>query len=1172
MNGSPDSDPRTAIAGEAALFDFLAVWSADRSAGKVRDVGDYVARFPEIEAAIRAEFLADAASAEGRDVHQEPRMLGAYRLIRKLGSGGQGTVYLAEDTRLARRVAIKILAPELDFVSSDRVLRFRREVEILAQLDHPGICSVLEAATTDDLPYLVMPFVEGETLATWVSRARAEGAAPTRRSDQHRILRWVASLARTLQEAHDAGIVHRDIKPGNIVLSPHTIPVILDFGIAGHIDATGGAITKAGSLLGTLAYMAPETLHRRTSATDPRCDIYALGVTLYECLTHHLPFEAETHVALYRAIETGEAVAARQHNPSLPRDLEAVVMTAIAKSPAHRYQRAIDLADDLDHVMAREAIHARKLPAYIRALRVVQRHPTLCSILATVLIMLGALAYALREAHRNERAASALNRALSAGASDEGAFSALEELVEAAGPQPNSRMRSALLHVLDGCHLARSIARRHLPPLPDPSPVLDNGKRHLAIGDQHGVLSIENIVSGKRTATRQACSCALRAMAFTRDDASIITTGDDGVLRVWSTATLASEREISDLSGEALTTLGLSPAGDLLLAGGLGRLHFLTTTSWKPTQSIAIDAKARPTKLLFSPDGDHVLVLAQDGAEDPDGANRAWIVATKSGTITSRIEMTDQEVVHAQWHASRPALALAYNGGRIEVVDPGTGKRYFAKDTSQEAHWCGFDPGGEHVLVPSDEATEIWRWDLPRAAAERRIDHPYLRTIGAAAWSNDGKMLAAVHRDGTIVVRDARTWSVLLSFQQRAIDVRYLAWSRDDAMLLTADLAKVSIWHALVRPHMPRFFRDTGVTNALASHPDADRVLTGSSEGRVALRSLESGRVLRELAVGKAAIRRVRFDRSGQRALAARVDGSIAVFDLADLTLLQEVHAHEGAVVDAHFGDTVTSDERRAQTFISIGEDGRLILHDIGDPAARTVLQRSTAPLRCMALHPTEPLVAVGRADRWVSIWNLALKTLHGEVSVSSEAGDWRINPLAQVRGICFEGKSKRVRASIVNNYLHTIEVGDAGATRISATMNYGRFGGPLCFDPATASLVAADYSFGYLSKVHGETLQPLALDRGAEAHRNRVTAVAIHPRGELALSASQDGNLHVWDVKNAAVRLSMRFDAALLDACFRSDGASILVSCFDGSIRSVPLDPLAVARDYIARRRQHME
>ena len=1168
MNGSPDSDPRTAIAGEAALFDFLAVWSADRSAGKVRDVADYVARFPEIEAAIRAEFLADAASAEGRDVYQEPRMLGAYRLIRKLGSGGQGTVYLAEDTRLARRVAIKILAPELDFVSSDRVLRFRREVEILAQLDHPGICSVLEAATTDDLPYLVMPFVEGETLATWVSRARAEGAAPTRRSDQHRILRWVASLARTLQEAHDAGIVHRDIKPGNIVLSPHTIPVILDFGIAGHIDATGGAITKAGSLLGTLAYMAPETLHRRTSATDPRCDVYALGVTLYECLTHHLPFEAETYVALCRAIETGEAVDARQHNPSLPRDLEAVVMTAIAKSPVHRYQRAIDLADDLDRVMAREAIHARKLPAYIRALRVVQRHPTLCSILATVLIMLGALAYALREAHRNEREASALNRALSAGASDEGAFRALEELVEAAGPHPDSRMRSALLHALDGCHLAHSIARRSR----YPSPILDHGKRHLAIGDQHGVLSIEDIASGKRTATRQASSSALRAMAFTRDGARIITTGDDGVLRVWSTENLSIEREIRDFGDAPLTTLGMNPAGTLLLAGGQGRVHAVDTETWKPSRSIEIEAAARPTKLLFSPDGEHVLVLAQDGSEDPDGANRAWIVGTKSATIASRIEITDQEVVHAQWHATKPALALAYNGGRIEVIDPSTGKRLFAKDTSQEAHWCGFDPGGEHILVPSDHATEVWRWGEPRTAPELSIEHPYLRTIGAAAWSNDGKMLAAVHRDGTIVVRDARSWSVLLSFQQRAIDVRYLAWSLDDAMLLTADFTKVSVWHVLVRPHMPRLFCGSSITNTLAAHPDGDLVLTGSREGQVVLRSLASGRVQRELASMNADVRRVRFDRRGQRAVAVAVDGSLAIFDLADGTVLQRIHAHEGAVVDAFFCDAVAADVRHAETLISIGDDGRLILHDIGDASARTVLQLSNAPLRCVTMHPTRPLVAVGHADRRVSVWNIALKTLQGEVSVSSVTGDWRINPMAQVRGICFEGSSNLLRTSLVNDYLHTIEVGDDGVTRISGKINDGRFGGPLAFDAATSSFIAADYSFGYLSKVSGEQLQPLMLSRGAEAHRNRVTAVAVHPRGELALSASQDGNLLAWDMNAAELRLSMRFDAALLDACFRGDGASILVSCFDGSIRSVPLDPLAVARDYIARRRQRME
>ncbi|MCB9890772.1 MAG: protein kinase [Planctomycetes bacterium] len=1184
MTGLHERNTGDDLEATAALFDFYAILAADRAEGVDRNIDEYVARFPEIEAAIREELTSTRGEDEARDENQ-PKHLGPYRLIRKLGSGGQGTVYLAEDTRLSRRVAVKLLAPHLDFVSSDRLMRFRREVEILATLDHPGICSVIEAATTGDVPYLVMPFVEGETLASWIRERRNEGDLPRHRTDQHQILRWISTIARTLHEAHEAGIVHRDIKPANIVLSQHDVPVILDFGIASHIDSVDTGLTRTGSVLGTLAYMAPEALRKRTTKTDRRVDVYALGVTLYECLTHKLPFEEDTHHALWHAIETGDATDVRQHNASLPRELGAVVMTAIAKSPGHRYATALDFAEDLARVIAREPIRARAIPAHLRALRMVQRHPTLSTMLATSFLMLGALAFALRESSRNERAASALNRALQAASSDEGAFEALKELVAAAGPQSGERMRSAILQVLDGCHLSHRIERRHLPPLPDPSPAIDHGRRKLVIGDQHGGLSIDDITSGRNIARRKASRAALRAVMFTADDQAVITTGDDGTVRVWPLANLDAPLELTVPGNEPLTTLGLSPNGTTLVAGGRGRLHFVATDTWQVSAHVGVDEHSQPTKLLFSPDGKLLLVLAREHAQDPDAADRAYVIDTIHGTIVQRLSMPEQEVLHAQWHATLPVIALAYNGGHVEVIEASSGKPRFTRETSREVHWCGFDPSGEFLLVPSDPATELWRWDSGSSRPERKFDHPFLRTIGSAAWSTDGSMLAAVHRDGTIVVRDATSWRVLQSFKQRAIDVRYLEWSRDDAMLLTADLEKVSVWHALVRPHLPRFAPGNRVAVSIATH--GDLVLTGADDGQVAIRSVSEGRTIRELVRSGAALRRVRFDRSGDLALGASEDGRVRVFDATDGATLLDLVLHDGPVVDAWFADEVAGLERASRTVISIGDDGRTRIQDIDDPARGFELRRSAAPIRSAAFHPTKPLMAVGRADRWVTIWNIATHTLHGEVFVSTTTGDWRINPLHQVRGLCFDEDTGLLEASIVNNYLHTIEVADDGSTTILASSESGRYGGPLVFDKASHCCLAADYSFGLLTKVTGrghagnppitrrprgfskadESIEPMRLATGAEAHSNRVSAVHVHPDGGVALSASLDGSVLVWDTASSRVLLSMRLDTAIVDACFTSDGSSILVSSFDGTVRSLPIDPLAAARAYLARR-----
>jgi tetratricopeptide (TPR) repeat protein len=277
-----------------------------------------------------AALLAEASGEAAR----LGRELGSYRLVREIGSGGMGVVYEAEDTRLRRRVAIKLLPPEF---SRDRASkeRFLREARAASTLDDPNICTVHDIGEHDGQLYIVMAYYEGETLKERLAR----GPLPVSEARQVAI-----EVARALLRAHEAGIVHRDIKPANVMLTRQGKVKILDFGIAKmRGDAT---LTRAGSSLGTPAYMSPEQV--RGDPVDGRTDIWSLGVLLYEMLAGRRPFPGDDERAVLSAIQSRKPEPLERIRPEVPPELSRTVARALAKDPAGRQQSAAELLSDLE--------------------------------------------------------------------------------------------------------------------------------------------------------------------------------------------------------------------------------------------------------------------------------------------------------------------------------------------------------------------------------------------------------------------------------------------------------------------------------------------------------------------------------------------------------------------------------------------------------------------------------------------------------------------------------------------------------------------------------------------------------------------------------------------------------------------------------------------------------
>ena len=324
------------------------------------------------------------------------RVFGPYRLIRELGRGGQAVVFLAEDTRLKRRVALKVISGAGWLLSEEARQRFVREGAAAARLDHPGICAIYEVGEQAGMPYIVMRYVEGETLAEKLAKLRAEGQAaqgasasqPATRHDLHAAMELIEKIARALEVAHEAGILHRDVKPANVMVTEGGEPVILDFGLARDESGEEETLTRTGGVLGTPAYMAPEQVRGETREVGRHTDVFALGAMLYEVVTLDRPFMASTIDAIYRAIREEDPPDPRRLNPNISEDLRVVILTALEKDPKRRYATAGALAEDLLAVREDRPITARAAGPLDQAAKFVRRNRGLVVSAAIVFVVL----------------------------------------------------------------------------------------------------------------------------------------------------------------------------------------------------------------------------------------------------------------------------------------------------------------------------------------------------------------------------------------------------------------------------------------------------------------------------------------------------------------------------------------------------------------------------------------------------------------------------------------------------------------------------------------------------------------------------------------------------------------------------------------------------------------
>ena len=393
---------------------------ACRESGSREDLETLLAQYPDLEDELRRRL--DALSALGLNPSPEdedpfPESFGEFERLERIGGGGMGVVFKARQRSLDREVALKVIRPEFHASSRARA-RFRKEVESLAKLRHPGIIQILAVGEERGIPYFVMPYLRGctvaEILAALAGRrpeslsgeeiprivAKRAGIPPRAKGDDDQdptrtrgkedwiraCLRIVLSAAKALAHAHENGLLHRDVKPSNLMCCPNGRTLLFDFGLT--LEEGAERMTETGGPVGSPAYMAPEQLRQET--LDARTDVYGLGVTLYEMLSLELPFLARNREELRRLVLQGRSEGLRSRNPAVPWDVETVCMVAMDPDPARRYPDMDAFAGDLERLLNRESILARRPGVLLRARRWTQRNSTLAvSLLAGILLVGG---------------------------------------------------------------------------------------------------------------------------------------------------------------------------------------------------------------------------------------------------------------------------------------------------------------------------------------------------------------------------------------------------------------------------------------------------------------------------------------------------------------------------------------------------------------------------------------------------------------------------------------------------------------------------------------------------------------------------------------------------------------------------------------------------------------
>lgn len=1010
---------RSALARELIALDVF----YRRAAGERPQRADYQGRF----AGLGGTWLVALCASPGEGTAAAapaslPGRLGDFLLLREIGRGGMGIVFEAEQVSLGRRVAVKIL-PSTAALDPRQLQRFKTEAQAAAHLHHDHIVPVYAVGSEHGIHYYAMQRIEGQTLASLIEELRcvaacsqrthvspglpadgglvadtaptapagtvcaeSEGSDTVNRLDVllaatggasrgPELFRRLAYLgiqaAEALEHAHQLGIVHRDVKPGNFLVDREGRLWVTDFGLARVQSAAG--LTATGDVLGTLRYMSPEQALARRGIVDHRTDIYSLGITLYELLTLHPAFEGDDRQELLRQITFDEPRRPRRLNPGVPADLETIVLKAMAKCPEERYATAQELAEDLARFRAGEPIRARLVPAWQRAGKWARRYPAAASLLLLVFLVatlgLPGVSWLWR-------------RAEAARGAEASAVAQLDQAYQ------RERRNSYFGQI------ARADLEWRMNNVPQAAQLLATCPpelRHWEWGYLQRLCTSSLLTLRRHTA-------GVRGIALSRDGKYLGTAGEDGCVRLWEAATGRYLRELR--AGSPVLTLAFSPDGQRLAAAGgdwtLGEPCGIKV--WDVTTGLEVQAlqghQNAVTSVVFTPDGRYLVSGGFDRMVRVWGAQRGRLLRTlqHTGAVKSVAISPDGQRIAAGCYGGHANLRLwELSTGRVLLT---------ASDETGDILGLAFSPDGKCLLSGSwGKAVRVW----DTGTGKRLLDlREHEDVVWSVAYHPGGTHFATGSQDKTARVWDARTGKEVFTLRGHTGGVCAVLYTPGGAGLLTgAEDATVHLWPVSSDPYTRVIAPVQGHTRGLAFSPDGQRLAlaTWTSPHKKRLGSLQvwdlvSNRLAFPAVQRLGGFQAVAFSPDGQM-MVSDYGPTIQLWDASTGRRLRVLRGHTGAVKTLAF--------HPGSALLASGSDDREIrIWDLGeavpakrDPFPCRVLARHSGEVMQVAFSPDGTRLVSASADGTVRLWDTSsgqeMLVLTGHAGAVNQAAFQRV-------------------------------------------------------------------------------------------------------------------------------------------------------------------------------------